>query len=192
MNKLVISFVAVAGCVGLAVPAMAQPRPDAHEHHEAAAEHRDAVAEHNAAAAEHRDAVAEHNAAVAEHREAVAIHRETEEEIRVRMLREQHDEFARRQAERRNQALWEAHREERAIAARNQLQSTWGSSLNRPEARAELALHADRMARLNRILDIAQDRHDAALIARTEAVLQREINRDARILHAIRVKVEGQ
>ncbi|HEX3775720.1 MAG TPA: hypothetical protein VHV51_14710 [Polyangiaceae bacterium] len=108
------------------------------------------------------------------------------------MLREQQEEFARRQAERRDQAAWEAHREERAIAARNALQSTWGPALDRPEARAELALHADRMARLNRILDIAQDNHDAALIARTQAVLQREINRDARILHAIRVRVEGQ
>jgi hypothetical protein len=189
LNRQVIALIAIAGSVGLAAPASAQPRPDRADSH---AEHREAVADHRAAEAEHREAVADHNEAVAEHREAVAIHRETEAEIRLRMIRAQQDEFARRQAERRDLAAWNARREERALAARNELYSTWGSSLDRPEARSELSLHADRMARLNRILDIAQDNHDAALIARTQAVIQREINRDARILHAIRVQVEGQ
>ncbi len=125
-----------------------------------------------------------------EHKEAVIAHRETEEEVRIRLQRQQEDEHARRQAERKDERAWDAKREQRALIARNELQSTWGPALDRPEARAELALHADRIARLNRILDVAEDKGDGALIARAKGVIQREIARDARVLHAIRARLE--
>lgn len=126
-------------------------------------------------------------------REAAAIaHQETEEQIRLRLQQHQDAEVARRQAERRNLKEWNAKREQRALEARNELASTWGTALNRPDARAELNKHADRMARLNRILDVAQDKGDAALVARTRAVMQREIARDTRVMQGIRAQAGAQ
>ncbi len=184
-RRLMIALVAVMASVATA--ASAQPR---HDHdHDRPVDHHDAV-EHHDAVVEHHDAVVEHHDAVVEHREAER--RETEDDFRLRLLRRQDEEHARRQAERRDERAWEARRAQRALDARNELLSTWGGTLNREEARTELGIHADRMARLNRILDVAEDRADAALIARTQAVIQREIARDARVLHRIRVSMEAQ
>ncbi|MET0792603.1 MAG: hypothetical protein ABW061_13870, partial [Polyangiaceae bacterium] len=125
-------------------------------------------------------------AAHEEHREAE--HQESEAQIRARLLQEQQDERAKRQLAKKNSQAWEASREQRAAEARSQLTSTWGSIADQPEAKAELATHAERMAQLNRILDVAQDQGDAALVARTNAVIQREIARDTRVLQGIRQK----
>ena len=72
--------------------------------------------------------------------------------------------------------------------ARSQVTQTWGNIADQPEAKAELATHAERMAQLNRILDVAQDKGDTALAAKTNAVIQREIARDTRVLQGIRAK----
>ncbi|HTA91013.1 MAG TPA: hypothetical protein VK745_15595 [Polyangiaceae bacterium] len=184
-RRLMIALVAAMASVAAA--ASAQPRhpgdrPDDRRAHD---EHHDAVVEHH-------DAVMEHHDAVVEHHDAVVERRESEDEVRIRLLRRQEEEHARRQAERRDERAWDARREQRALDARNELLSTWGPALDRGEARSELSIHADRMARLNRILDVAEDRADAALIARTQAVIQREIARDARVLHRIRASMEAQ
>ena len=44
------------------------------------------------------------------------------------------------------------------------------------------------MARLNRILDIAQDKGDSALATHAKTVIQREIARDTRVLLALQAK----
>jgi hypothetical protein len=124
----------------------------------------------------------------AEHKEAQLQHQETEAQIRDRLLKQQAADRAQRQAARKDTRAWDAAREQRAAEARNQVSATWGSIAERPEAKAELATHAERMAQLNRILDVAQDKGDTALAAKTNAVIQREIARDARILQAIRAK----
>lgn len=121
-----------------------------------------------------------------EHHEVA--HQETEAQIRARLIKEQQDERAKRQIAKKDQHAWEASREQRAAEARAQVNSTWGDISERPEAKAELATHAERMAQLNRILDVAQDKGDAALAAKTNAVIQREIARDTRALQAIRAK----
>jgi hypothetical protein len=121
-----------------------------------------------------------------EHRTAAA--KETEAQIRARLLKEQQDERAKRQQAKKDPRAWEASREQRADKARSELTSTWGDIAEQPDAKAELATHAERMAQLNRILDVAQDENDAALVARTNAVIQREIARDTKVLQGIRAK----
>ncbi len=115
-------------------------------------------------------------------------HQESEAQIRARLLKEQQDARAKRQVAKKDSHAWDAAREQRAAEARAQVTSTWGNLAERPEAKAELATHAERMAQLNRILDVAQDKGDAALVAHTNSVIQREIARDARVLQSIRAK----
>ena len=124
----------------------------------------------------------------AEHKEAQLQHQETEAQIRDRLLKQQQLERAQRQAARKDTRAWDAAREQRAAEARNQVNATWGNLSDQPEAKAELATHAERMAQLNRILDVAQDKGDTALAAKTNAVIQREIARDTRVLQGIRAK----
>ena len=126
------------------------------------------------------------HAAHEEHREAE--HQETEAQIRARMLKEQQDERVKRQVERKDSKAWEASRAQRAAESRSKLTSTWGNLAEQPEAKAELATHAERMAQLNRILDVAQEKGDTALVTHTNSVIQREIARDSRAMQAIRAK----
>jgi hypothetical protein len=124
----------------------------------------------------------------AEHKEAELQHQETEAQIRDRMLKQQEAERAQRQAARKDTRAWDAGREQRAAEARNQVNATWGNLAEQPDAKAEFATHAERMAQLNRILDVAQDQGNTALVARTNAVIQREIARDTRVLQGIRAR----
>jgi hypothetical protein len=121
-----------------------------------------------------------------EHHEAE--HQESEGQIRARLLKEQQDARAKRQLAKKDSHAWEASREQRAAEGRARVTSTWGDLAEQPEAKAELATHAERMAQLNRILDVAQDKGDAALVAHTNSVIQREIARDTRVLQGIRAK----
>jgi hypothetical protein len=84
--------------------------------------------------------------------------------------------------------IWNDGRPQRASQRRNEIASTWGNAVNTPEAQAELKTHADRMARLNRILDIANQKADAALAARAQTDIQTEVDRDARVMQIIRDK----
>lgn len=105
---------------------------------------------------------------------------------RIRTLEQQ-----RRQARRvamKDEKAWNAQREQRALAHRQQLTTTFGSVINTPEAKAELATHADRMARLDRILDLANAKGDTALAARVQNDINFEINRDTAAMQAIRAK----
>jgi hypothetical protein len=124
----------------------------------------------------------------ADHREAQLQHQETEAQIRDRLLKQQRADRAQRQALRKDARAWDAAREQRAAEARSQFSQTWGNLADQPDAKLELATHAERMAQLNRILDVAQDKGDTALAARADAVIQREIARDTRILQGIRAR----
>jgi hypothetical protein len=121
-------------------------------------------------------------------RDAQLQHQETEAQIRDRLLRQQQLDRAQRQAARKDARAWDAAREQRAAEARSQLSATWGGVAEDPDAKAEFAIHAERMAQLNRILDVAQDKGDTALAARCNNVIQREIARDTRILQGIRAR----
>jgi hypothetical protein len=83
---------------------------------------------------------------------------------------------------------WNDSRVKRAADHRNEIASTWGNLISNPQATAELKTHADRMARLNRILDIANQKVDNALASRCQADIQREVDRDAREMQEIRTR----
>ena len=74
---------------------------------------------------------------------------------------------------------WDDNRALRAQLDRAELGQLWGNLVNSPDAQARLRLHADRMARLNRMLDLAQGSADAALSKRIRADIEREL-----VLHA--------
>jgi hypothetical protein len=85
----------------------------------------------------------------------------------------------------RNQVQWEADRDARAEAHRREVAEHWRAREIRADARAELELHAERMAHLNRILDIAVESEDFALARRCRRTIQREIARNARTMARI-------
>ncbi|HEY2410198.1 MAG TPA: hypothetical protein VGI10_29540 [Polyangiaceae bacterium] len=104
---------------------------------------------------------------------------------------EQQRERDRRNGQKDSRA-WNDGRSQRAATHRQQLSSTWGSLVNNPDAKAELATHADRMARLHRILDIANEKGDTALAARAQADIDAEIARDSQVMQSIRAKAGAQ
>jgi len=173
-RTMIAMFVVAAASVGLSATANAQPRPAPPL----------GVRPAPPTGVDPREARREE----AEHRDAQLQHQETEAQIRDRLLRQQQLDRAQRQAARRDARAWDAAREQRAAEARSQLSATWGSLAEQPDAKVELATHAERMAQLNRILDVAQDKGDTALASRCNSVIQREIARDARILQAIRAR----
>ena len=93
----------------------------------------------------------------------------------------------RRERERRDYQAWVKAREERMREQRREIAMTWGAIYRSPAGRAELAIHADRMARLHRAADVALELHDAALLARVKQLIEREIIRDAGVLNHLRV-----
>jgi hypothetical protein len=98
----------------------------------------------------------------------------------------QEDQRDRERRERiRNEREWEASREARAEAHRREIAERWAAIAIRAEARAELQLHAERMAHLSRILDVAFESHDDSLVAHCRRVIQREIARNARAMARI-------
>jgi hypothetical protein len=86
-------------------------------------------------------------------------------------------------------AAWAKSRQDRAVEERRDIATTWGGLTANAEAKAELAQHADRMSRLNRVIDLADDRNEPTVSARAKVLLQREIARNTRAMMAIKVKV---
>lgn len=85
-----------------------------------------------------------------------------------------------RDARRGDRDAWNQGRAERAKTHRDEILASWGAAANTKEGREELARHGDVMARLNRVLDVAKDRHDDAMIARANELIQRESARHAK------------
>jgi hypothetical protein len=97
---------------------------------------------------------------------------------------------AKRAELRRDQKAWDAGRAAREAEHRRQLEGVWGAAfLARPECHAELDLDAERIARINRIIDIAEDTHNAALLAHAQRVLGRELARHARVMAELRARL---
>jgi len=108
----------------------------------------------------------------------------------VRLQRVYDERAAMRAQQRHDVRAWEAGRAAREMEYRRDLTGVWGYPfLSRPECRAELEIHADRLARLNRIIDLAEDQHNEALLEHARAVRNREIARDARVLGDLRVRL---
>jgi len=102
----------------------------------------------------------------------------------------QHQDAARasRKVARKDPKAWNDGRSLRAESHRREVTQTLGNVVDRPEVKAELATHADRMARLNRALDVAEDKGDSALVTRTNELIRRETTRDAQVIAAINAR----
>ena len=81
---------------------------------------------------------------------------------------------------------WEAAREKRAEEERKAMEGIWPAEfLRRPECQPELSLYAERVARLERIIEIGTP----AQVARARAILERENRRHAHAMEALRMKL---
>jgi hypothetical protein len=104
------------------------------------------------------------------------------------------------QAERRQQResalgdapAWAAGRAQRAAQHRREIAQVWGSVVNSLDGQAKLRMHAERMSRLNRMLDLAQHAADPALSARIEKDITRELVRHAQAMQLIRANGGGK
>ena len=109
-----------------------------------------------------------------------------QEHLRV----EQEAARARRVALLRDERRWESERHIRAEEHRRAIALQWAHISERPAARAELSIHADRMARLNRALDVAESSSDTPMINRINELIRRENARHARTMAEIQAGVE--
>ncbi|HEY0465741.1 MAG TPA: hypothetical protein VGC79_16120 [Polyangiaceae bacterium] len=80
---------------------------------------------------------------------------------------------------------WEEQRAERASAHRAQLAALWGAVVGSLDGQARLRTHAMRMASLNRMLDLAEQKSDAALVVRIQADIQRELTRHVQVMQEL-------
>ncbi len=80
---------------------------------------------------------------------------------------------------------WAAKRAARATEHRQQIAQLWGSVVGIIDARASLRINADRMARFNRMLDLAEAKGDTALVARLQADITRELVRHVRAMQHV-------
>ena len=83
---------------------------------------------------------------------------------------------------------WEEHRAQRATAHRQQLATLWGSVVGTIDGQARLRMHAERMARLNRMLDLAEQKHDSSLIATINADIASELARHVQAMQKLKVE----
>jgi hypothetical protein len=72
---------------------------------------------------------------------------------------------------------WEENRATRASAHRARVAALWGDVVGTIDGQARLRTHAEHLARLNRMLDLAEQKQDAALITRVQAGIVRELER---------------
>jgi hypothetical protein len=192
-NWIPVSIVLVTASLGAASPVLAQPRSPAPDARRSAPDaHRDARDDHKGPPDARRDPRDDHRdppdarRGTAEAPPAPIDARH--EDPRERFIQLQNQERERRKEARKDAAAWAAGRPQRAAEERKEITATWGNLGNNAEAKAELAAHADRMARLNRVLDLAEDRNEPTVAARAKTLIEREITRNARVMAAIKAK----
>ncbi len=83
---------------------------------------------------------------------------------------------------------WVAKREDRREGRRAELRTKWGDILDRPAASAELRIHGRRVARLDRIVFVAETEGKTEVAVKTKALLDRERARHEQRMQAIRAE----
>ncbi len=111
--------------------------------------------------------------------------------IAARLEQLQADRRARREQELKAPQAWADNRPARATQDRSEIGQIWGNLVDSPDARAALRIHADRMARLNRMLDVAEQAADATLIKRVQLDIQRELVTHAHKMQTLRATLGG-
>ena len=94
-------------------------------------------------------------------------------------------EEMRREAMKKDLAAWKRARDARAEAHRKEIYAKWYAAVSTPQGRAEFELYGDRMARLNRIKDIARERRDEVMLRRADRVVELENHRHANVITII-------
>ena len=84
---------------------------------------------------------------------------------------------------------WVDGRAQRAKQHREALAELWGDVSGTIDGQARLRMHANRMARLNRLLDLAEQKADAKLVARVRTDIKKELARHALVMQAVRAGV---
>jgi len=80
---------------------------------------------------------------------------------------------------------WQENRVQRASAHRQQLATLWGNVVGTIDGQARLRLHADRMARLNRMLDLAEQKNEKSLVTSIEADIASELARQVQAMQKL-------
>ena len=91
-----------------------------------------------------------------------------------------------REAGMKDPKTWAEQRAPRAARRRAEIAEVWGAVVDGPDGQARLRIHADRMARLNRMLDLAQQARDNALIERVQNDVQKALVDHARDMQTLR------
>lgn len=81
---------------------------------------------------------------------------------------------------------WAEQRAQRAARRRAEIGQIWGALVDGPDAQARLRIHADRMARLNRMLDLAEQARDSAVIERVRGDVQKALLAHAQDMQTLR------
>jgi hypothetical protein len=95
-----------------------------------------------------------------------------------------------RKAAQQDPKAWAEGRSARAKAHQEEIARLWGSVVGTIDAQAHLRLHAERMARLNRLLDLAEVQSNKSLVARVRADITRELVRHAQSMHGMSAGAE--
>jgi len=184
-----LGMLAAIALLGVAAPVLAEPHKDDHhhegkadEHHEGKADDHDNGRDHHPAAS--ASALAGEAPSAAPPGSAGPGLDSKLERLRKFIEKRQRE----RRAALKDPKSWDDGRPGRALEHRSEIASTWGNAVAVPEAQAELKKHAERMAKLNRILDLANEKGDTALAARVQAVIQTEVDRDAKVMQTIQAK----
>jgi len=182
MKHAIVPLTVVAMCLGLPSIAMSQPHDGRDPHRDAREDPRHANDPKGDPRVDPRGMPA-HEAPPGA-RPIRPEERDNAVRYEQRLRQEQDAARARRAALLKDDRRWEAERNARAENHRREIAQQWVHVADRPAARVELSLHADRMARLNRALDLAEA-SDAALVRRINDLIRRENARHARIMAEI-------
>jgi len=101
-------------------------------------------------------------------------------------------ESARRTARRaglKDPKAWQENIAQRASAHRQQLAALWGNVVDTIDGQARLRVHADRMARLNRILDLAEQKNEKSLVTTIDADIASELARHVQAMQQLIAEV---
>lgn len=89
-------------------------------------------------------------------------------------------------------AAWAAGRTDRAARHRREVAELWGNVVYRIDGQAKLRIHAERMSRLNRMLDLAERSSDQALLLRVRTTITRELKRHVKAMQETIAEAGGQ
>jgi len=192
MKQQMVPLTVVAVCLGLPSLALSRPREDPRADGQELRDQRRKGREETRGSNEAEDGRRRPNGPEGSGQPPPGAPKPTEQNDRAKYQEHlrQHQEAARvsHKAARQDPKAWSDGRSQRAESHRREIAQTFGNLTDTPEAKVELATHADRMARLNRALDIAEGNGDTSLVNRINDLIQREIARDAQAISTIKAK----